>query len=86
MKKKTFLVALLVTIVAFFLVTISSTTILAKTLNWRMVSVWQRAASNFEADKKFVEIVEEISGGRIKIQLFAAGELVPTFEVLERCL
>lgn len=52
-----------------------------KSFAWRMVSVWPRNFPVFgEGDNKFIQWVEEMSGGRLKIKLFSAGELVPALE------
>jgi len=48
---------------------------------WRMVSVWPKNFPVFgEGDKLFVDLVERMSGGRLKIKLYAKGELVPALE------
>jgi TRAP-type mannitol/chloroaromatic compound transport system substrate-binding protein len=51
---------------------------------WRMVTSWP---PNFPGHgvsaNRLAERVQTLSGGRIEIQIFAAGELVPAFEVLD---
>ncbi|WP_405229594.1 TRAP transporter substrate-binding protein [Lentisalinibacter sediminis] len=56
----------------------------APTLNWKMVTTWPpnfpglgRGAANL------ARRIEEVSGGRIKVHVYAAGELVPPFEVFD---
>ena len=56
----------------------------AKSYRWKMVTTWQ---PNFpvlgESCNLFAQWVEEMSGGRLKIDVFGAGELVPPFESFE---
>jgi TRAP-type mannitol/chloroaromatic compound transport system substrate-binding protein len=51
---------------------------------WRMVTSWP---PNFPGHgvsaNRLARRIEAMSGGRIEIQIFAAGELVPAFEVLD---
>ncbi|HSG66910.1 MAG TPA: TRAP transporter substrate-binding protein [Gammaproteobacteria bacterium] len=51
---------------------------------WRMVTSWP---PNFPGHgvsaNRLARRIEAMSGGRIEIQIFAAGELVPPFEVLD---
>jgi len=51
---------------------------------WRMVTSWP---PNFPGHgvsaNRLARRIEALSGGRIEIQIFAAGELVPAFEVLD---
>jgi len=55
-----------------------------KTYSWKMVTTWP---PNFpvlgEACNLFAKWVAEMSGGRINIQVFGGGELVPALEVFE---
>ncbi len=55
-----------------------------KTYNWKLVTSWPK---NFPglgmAPEKFAEYVNEMSGGRLTVQVYGAGELVPGFEVFD---
>ena len=55
-----------------------------KTYNWKMVTTWP---PNFpvlgEGCNLFAQWVEEMSGGRMHIEVFGGGELVPSLEVFE---
>lgn len=55
-----------------------------KRYDWKMVTTWP---PNFpilgEACVKYAEIVREMSGGRINIQVFGGGELVPPLETFD---
>ncbi len=53
-------------------------------VRWNMVMPWPRNTPGVGTDaERFARRVEAMSGGRIEIQLFAAGELVPPFEGLD---
>jgi len=56
----------------------------AKRYEWKMVTTWPK---NFPglgtAPERFADLVDTMSGGRIKIRVFGAGEMVPAFEVFE---
>jgi len=52
-----------------------------QTYNWRMATTWPRGLAIFhDGAERFARIVEERSGGRLRIKVYAAGELVPAFE------
>jgi TRAP-type mannitol/chloroaromatic compound transport system substrate-binding protein len=55
----------------------------AKTIRWRMGTTWTPSIDLIHADRHFVEIVNELSGGELKFKLFSAGELVPAFELFD---
>jgi len=51
---------------------------------WRMVTSWpQNFPGHGVSVNRLVQRIERLSGGRIEIEVFAAGELVPAFEVLD---
>ncbi len=53
----------------------------AKTYNWKMVTTWPPKLPVLQDGcERLAKRIEELSDGRIKIQVFAAGELVPAFE------
>ena len=55
-----------------------------QTFNWKMVTSWPK---NFPGvgvgAERFAQLVNEMSGGRLKVKVYAAGELVPTLEVFD---
>jgi len=55
-----------------------------KTYQWKLVTSWPK---NFPglgmAPEKFAENVKTMSGGRLTIKVYGAGELVPGFEVFD---
>lgn len=56
----------------------------AKTFKWKMVTSWPK---NFPglglAPEKFASYVNEMSAGRLQVQVYGSGELVPGFEVFD---
>ncbi|BAU77304.1 TRAP transporter substrate-binding protein [Metapseudomonas furukawaii] len=56
----------------------------AQTFSWKMVTSWPK---NFPGvgvgAERFAKLVEEMSNGRLKIKVYAAGELVPALEVFD---
>ena len=47
---------------------------------WRMSTTWTPALDVLQGSaQKMAQMVEEMSGGRLKIQVFAGGELMPPF-------
>ncbi|WP_445504677.1 TRAP transporter substrate-binding protein [Microvirga sp. G4-2] len=60
------------------------TVVRAQPLHWRMVTSWPkgRTGPGISA-KRIVERINAMSGGRLQIDLFAAGEIVPPFAVLD---
>ncbi|MQX37824.1 TRAP transporter substrate-binding protein [Roseospira navarrensis] len=53
-------------------------------MEWKMVTTWPKNAPGVGVNaQRFADAVTEMSGGRLTIRLFAAGELVPPFECLD---
>src|SRR6266508_119030 len=51
---------------------------------WRMATSWTPALDVLQGNaQRFAKLVDEMSGGRLKIQVFAAGELMPAFGVFD---
>jgi TRAP-type mannitol/chloroaromatic compound transport system substrate-binding protein len=56
----------------------------AETRRWRMVTSWpKRLPGPGLSAERVAERVAKLSGGRLQIQVFAAGEVVPALEVLD---
>ncbi|MDH5611563.1 MAG: TRAP transporter substrate-binding protein, partial [Gammaproteobacteria bacterium] len=55
-----------------------------ETIQWKMVTTWPK---NFPvlgtSANKLAELIEEMSGGRIKVKVYGGGELVPAMEVFD---
>ena len=62
----------------------SSSTATQQKYQWKLVTSWPK---NFPglgmAPERFAESVNEMSGGRLTIKVYGAGELVPGFEVFD---
>lgn len=55
-----------------------------KTFRWKMVTTWPPNLPVLQTGaERFAKRVEEVSEGRIKIQVFAGGELVPALGVFD---
>ncbi len=51
---------------------------------WRMVTTWPKGFPGLgTAAERLAELVAEMSGGRLTIEVLGAGELVPAFEVFD---
>jgi TRAP-type mannitol/chloroaromatic compound transport system substrate-binding protein len=56
----------------------------AETFNWKMVTTWPPNFPGMGTGvARMVKQIERASGGRLKIKVYAAGELVPAFEVFD---
>src|SRR5712691_5133256 len=56
----------------------------AQTRRWRMVTSWpKRLPGPGMSAERIAERIAALSGGRLQIAVFAAGEVVPAFEVLD---
>ena len=56
----------------------------AATARWRMVTSWpKRLPGPGMSAERIAERIAALSGGRLQIQVHAAGEVVPAFEVLD---
>src|SRR5499433_2829806 len=49
-------------------------------IQWRMSTAWARSLDVQLTAEYFAKIVEETSGGRFRIEVFAGGQLMPPFE------
>jgi TRAP-type mannitol/chloroaromatic compound transport system substrate-binding protein len=60
------------------------TIVRAQALRWRLVTSWpkNRTGPGISA-RRIVERINAMSGGRLQVDLFAAGEIVPPFAVLD---
>src|SRR5437667_4970355 len=53
---------------------------------WRMSTTWTPALDVLQgAAQKMAKMVDDMSGGRLKIQVFAGGELMPPFGCFDAC-
>ena len=55
-----------------------------KTYKWKMVTTWPKNFPGLGTGaNRLAELLEAMSGGRIQLKVYAAGELVPAFEVFD---
>ncbi|MGB8040488.1 MAG: ABC transporter substrate-binding protein, partial [Pseudolabrys sp.] len=56
----------------------------AQVQKWRMVTSWpKRLPGPGMSAERIAERIRALSGGRLDIAVYAAGEVVPAFEVLD---
>jgi len=53
------------------------------TVAWRMQALWDGGTTPQKFEEKFVARVAELTGGRFKIHLFAAGQIVPAAQAFD---
>lgn len=55
-----------------------------KVYEWKMVTTWPKNFPGLGSGAEFLaKLINEMSGGRIKIKVYGAGELVPAFEIFD---
>ena len=55
-----------------------------KTIKWKMVTTWPKNFPGLGTGANFLaKLIEEMSGGRMKVKVYGAGEMVPPFEVFD---
>lgn len=55
-----------------------------KTFEWKMVTTWPKNFPGLGTSaNKLAELINAMSGGRIKVKVYGANELVPAFEVFD---
>lgn len=56
----------------------------AKTYKWKMVTTWPKNFPGLGTGaNNLAKLIEEMSGGRIKVKVYAAGEMVGAFDVFD---
>jgi TRAP-type mannitol/chloroaromatic compound transport system substrate-binding protein len=56
----------------------------AETFRWKLITTWPKNLPSLgTAPERLAERIEEMSGGRLKIKVYGAGELVGAFEVFD---
>lgn len=53
----------------------------AKVYTWKLQVLWDPATTPYEVEKEFVNRVKELSAGRLVLELYPPGGLVPTMEM-----
>ncbi len=55
-----------------------------KSFRWKMVTTWPKNFPGLGTGANLLaEIIQKMSGGRIRVRVYAAGELVPAFETFD---
>lgn len=54
-----------------------------KQIVWKVQTPWPQSLWHHKSGEIWAKDIERLSGGRMKIQLFSAGEIVPAFEVYD---
>lgn len=56
----------------------------AEQFHWKLVTTWPKNLPGLgTAPENFARIVDEMSGGRLTVRVYGAGEIVPAFEVFD---
>ncbi len=85
MKRRSFIKKVVTTSVAAGAAAAIPTVAEAKTkFRWKMVTTWPKNFPGLGANANYLaKLIGEMSGGRIKIKVYGAKELVPAFEVFD---
>ena len=62
---------------------LAATQSVAKTIRWKYNSLWPVGLALFQGDKYFCDTVNKLSGGRLVIKLYPAGQLLPGYQNLD---
>ena len=55
-----------------------------ETIRWKMVTTWPKNFPGLGTGaNKLAELITEMSGGRLEVKVYGAGELVPAFEIFD---
>ncbi|MDH5302427.1 MAG: twin-arginine translocation signal domain-containing protein, partial [Gammaproteobacteria bacterium] len=55
-----------------------------ESIKWKMVTAWPKNFPGLGTGAEFLaQTINDMSGGRIEVKVYAAGELVPPFEVFD---
>ncbi len=83
MKRKISIIALLSALV-FSMILSAHSAAIAETIKWKMATGRTPALTPYhEADMNFAKLVNEMSGGRLEIEVYPAGELMGAFEIFD---
>lgn len=56
----------------------------AKKIKWKMVTTWPKNFPGLGTGANYLaELINEMSGGRMKVKVYGAGEMVPAFEIFD---
>jgi TRAP-type mannitol/chloroaromatic compound transport system substrate-binding protein len=55
-----------------------------KTIHWKMVTTWPKNFPGLGTGAEYLaEAINQMSGGRLRVKVYGAGELVPAFEIFD---
>lgn len=63
--------------------TLAAPAIAQDTVSWRMQSLWDGGTTPQKFEERFVKRVAELTGGRFKIELFSAGQILPANQMFD---
>src|SRR5207249_5903383 len=52
-------------------------------IQWRMSTAWARSLDVQRTAEQFAKVVEEISAGRLRIEVFPGGQIMPPFDCFD---
>jgi len=81
--KKMYGIIVGIVIAVFMNIAIFSAPSMAETIKWRMVTTWPSYSAINQEPVRLAKSIYELSGGRLQITVYAAGELVPAQEVFD---
>ena len=83
MKRKIKFITLLFSLI-FCMVLLIESVATAEKIRWRMATGRTPALTPFhEADLNLAKMITEMSGGRLEVTVYPAGELMPAFEIFD---
>jgi len=80
---KIYRIIIVIVTAIFGMMAICTTSAIAQTLKWRLVSCWPAHSSIAQSEKRLAKNVYELSGGRLHITVHPAGEIVSTMAVFD---
>ena len=64
--------------------TLSKNAHAARTIKWKMVTTWPKNFPGLGTGANYLaELINEMSGGRIRVKVYGAGEMVPAFGIFD---
>ena len=84
MKRRDFIQKIAVGGVAAGSILVAPAVLAKKTIKWKMVTTWPKNFPGLGTGaNKLAQLITDMSGGRLKVKVYGAGELVPAFEVFD---
>ncbi len=82
--RKTYGIIVIIVATIFMTMALSTSSAIAQeVIKWRLVSCWPSYTAFAQVEKRLMKNIYELSGGRLQITGYAAGELVPTSAVFD---